>query len=94
LALAVRPAAYSGASGEVAVGASLDRSPSLAVPPAVGAGVPAADPYVQDVDAALEALREAGAVALRPPTDMPWGERLAFVQDAEGNIVTVAAAAT
>jgi lactoylglutathione lyase len=43
--------------------------------------------YVEDVDATFAAL---GAAALREPADMPWGERIAFVADPEGNVVTLA----
>ncbi|MEA2151669.1 MAG: hypothetical protein QOD69_3499 [Solirubrobacteraceae bacterium] len=49
--------------------------------------------YVGDVDATVAELRDAGAAVLRDPADMPWGERVAFLQDPEGNVVTVAAAA-
>lgn len=50
--------------------------------------------YVDDVDASLRALRSFSPAprVLREPADMPWGERLAFVQDPEGNIVTLAMA--
>lgn len=48
--------------------------------------------YVDDVDECLTALREGTprATPLREPADMPWGERIAFVQDPEGNVVTLA----
>jgi len=46
--------------------------------------------YVEDVDATFNELRDAGTVTLREPADMPWGERLAFVEDPEGNVVTLA----
>ena len=46
--------------------------------------------YVTDVDAVLDTLRGSDVTIVREPTDMPWGERLAFVQDPEGNIVTLA----
>lgn len=46
--------------------------------------------YVEDVDATFAELRAAGIATLREPADMPWGERLAFVQDPEGNVVTLA----
>ena len=46
--------------------------------------------YVEDIHAALAQAREAHATVLREPADMPWGERLAFVRDPEGNIVTLA----
>jgi len=46
--------------------------------------------YVDDVDAVLERLRAAGVAVLREPEDMPWGERIAFVADPDGNPVTLA----
>jgi lactoylglutathione lyase len=46
--------------------------------------------YVDDVDVALTRLRDNGAKVLREPADMPWGERVAFVCDPEGNVVTLA----
>jgi lactoylglutathione lyase len=46
--------------------------------------------YVEDLDATLAGLRGAGVTTLRDPADMPWGERLAFVEDPEGNVVTLA----
>ena len=42
--------------------------------------------YVADVDATVARLDS----VLRAPADMPWGERVAFVTDPEGNIVTLA----
>ena len=50
--------------------------------------------YVDDVDQAVRELRGAGATVLRDPSDMPWGERVAFVADPEGNIVSLAARPT
>lgn len=47
--------------------------------------------YVDDVDAATDELRRAGAPVLREPADMPWGERLAYVADPDGNPVALAA---
>jgi lactoylglutathione lyase len=49
--------------------------------------------YVEDVDATVAALREAGVTIVREPADMPWGERLGFVADPEGNLVSLANAA-
>ncbi len=43
--------------------------------------------YVNEVDRTASDLRSGGASVLREPTDMPWGERVAFVADPEGNIV-------
>jgi lactoylglutathione lyase len=47
--------------------------------------------YVDDVDARVADLRAAGATIVREPADMPWGERVAFVADPEGNLVSLAA---
>lgn len=46
--------------------------------------------YVEDVDAVVEQLRSAGATVLREPADMFWGERVAYVADPEGNLVSLA----
>jgi lactoylglutathione lyase len=47
--------------------------------------------YVDDVDETVAALREAGTSVVREPADMPWGERVGFVADPEGNLVSLAA---
>lgn len=47
--------------------------------------------YVPDVDAVTAELRGSGVPVLRPPEDMPWGERLAYVSDPDGNPVALAA---
>ncbi|WEK04183.1 MAG: VOC family protein [Candidatus Devosia phytovorans] len=39
---------------------------------------------VDDVDAALEAL---AAPVVMAPVDQPWGERAAYVEDPDGNLV-------
>jgi lactoylglutathione lyase len=46
--------------------------------------------YVEDLDAAVAALRAARATVHRESADMPWGERIAFLADPEGNLVTLA----
>jgi lactoylglutathione lyase len=48
--------------------------------------------YVEDVDAAVAVLRERGERVVREPVDMPWGERVAFAADPEGNLVSLASA--
>jgi lactoylglutathione lyase len=47
--------------------------------------------YVADVDAAITSMQAGGVPVLRMPENMPWGERVAFVSDPEGNPVTLAA---
>jgi lactoylglutathione lyase len=49
--------------------------------------------YVEDVDAAVAEAPAAGGRVLREAADMPWGERVAFVGDPEGNVVSLAAPA-
>jgi lactoylglutathione lyase len=48
--------------------------------------------YVDDVDEAARAARAAGAPVLLEPGDQPWGERVAYVADPDGNLVMLAAA--
>ena len=47
--------------------------------------------YVNDVDATVDGMRSAGVKVIRGPEDMPWGERVAYVTDPDGNPVTLAA---
>jgi catechol 2,3-dioxygenase-like lactoylglutathione lyase family enzyme len=46
--------------------------------------------YVADVDALIPALEADGIEVVQPPTDMPWGERVAMVRDPDGNPVSLA----
>jgi lactoylglutathione lyase len=45
--------------------------------------------YVDDLDATVDALRGRATIH-REAADMPWGERIAFLADPEGNLVTLA----
>ena len=47
--------------------------------------------YADDVDAAAERLRAAGAEEVLPPTDQDWGERLCTFRDADGHLIHVGA---
>ncbi|HWT23930.1 MAG TPA: VOC family protein [Solirubrobacteraceae bacterium] len=49
--------------------------------------------YADDVDAAAERLAARGATPVTAPRSMPWGERLAFFADPDGNLIHVAAQA-
>ena len=42
---------------------------------------------VDDVDASLRARRRRGFEQVTPPADMPWGERIAWIADPDGNLV-------
>jgi lactoylglutathione lyase len=46
--------------------------------------------YVSDLEAAVAELVEGGGEVLREPAGMPWGERLAYLADPEGNVVALA----
>jgi lactoylglutathione lyase len=45
--------------------------------------------YTDDTEAAAKRLREAGVEQLTAPRAMPWGERLAFFADPDGNLIHV-----
>jgi lactoylglutathione lyase len=47
--------------------------------------------YAEDTDAAAERLRSLGVRQLTAPREMPWGEKLAFFEDPDGNLVHVTA---
>lgn len=47
--------------------------------------------YVPDVDELVRRLRDQGVRILVPPTNEPWVERLAYVEDSEGNAIMLAA---
>ena len=47
--------------------------------------------YAEDCDAAVDRLRAAGTVISEEPADQPWGERMARVEDPDGNEVVIGA---
>ena len=47
--------------------------------------------YVDDLDATIAAHRD---TLVREPRDMPWGERVAYLRDPDGNPVVLAQAPT
>jgi lactoylglutathione lyase len=67
----------------------MDGSPALhgqALRPASGHRIELCA-YVDDVDATVARLAAAGAPVMLAPTDTPWGERVAYVADPDGNLV-------
>jgi lactoylglutathione lyase len=46
--------------------------------------------YVEDVDSEVERLRATTSAILCEPASMPWGERVAYVTDPDGNPVALA----
>ena len=47
--------------------------------------------YVEDVDEVVDAARAAHAQVLLEPADQPWGERVAYIADPDGNLVMLTA---
>jgi lactoylglutathione lyase len=43
--------------------------------------------YVDDVDAMYERAGERGLEQVVAPADMPWGERVAYIADPDGNLL-------
>lgn len=43
--------------------------------------------YVEDVDAVVSRLRAAQVPILLEPVEQPWGERVAYVADPDGNLL-------
>jgi lactoylglutathione lyase len=60
------------------------------IPPGAGRGFELCI-YVPDVDEALSRAQRSGVRTLVAPVDQPWGERLAYVQDPEGNTLMLCA---
>ena len=42
--------------------------------------------FLDDADAAYEALKARGVHFIKPPTTQPWGQRTAYFTDPDGNI--------
>ena len=43
--------------------------------------------YVPDLDAAVAAAPHSGGQVAVPPTDTPWGERVAYLRDPQGTMI-------
>lgn len=44
---------------------------------------------IDDIDAEIGRLTDAGVMVIEPPTDRPWGHRDATIQDPDGLIITL-----
>ena len=42
--------------------------------------------FLNDVDKEYEELRQKGVHFIKPPTTFPWGQRIAYFEDPEGNL--------
>jgi lactoylglutathione lyase len=47
--------------------------------------------YVDSVDETVAAARRSGVAVVLAPVDQPWGERVAYLEDPDGNLVMLAA---
>jgi lactoylglutathione lyase len=79
-----------GAVGIADVSSSADQLHGLPVRPVSGLRFELCI-YTDDVDAAFAELRAAGVPVLAEPADQPWGERLGYVEDPDGNPVHITA---
>lgn len=66
------------------LGARYQRTTPAAPPPAFEIGL-----GVEDVQAAFDRAIRAGAAAVRTPTQMPWGQTIAYVRDPGGALVVL-----
>lgn len=46
-------------------------------------------PNYTDVDKEYKRVVDAGATAVFPPADMPWGQRTSYVGDPDGNLIEI-----
>jgi lactoylglutathione lyase len=46
--------------------------------------------YTDDLDGDLARLRAAGTPIHRQPEDQPWGERMCYIADPDGNLIMLA----
>jgi lactoylglutathione lyase len=86
----------SGGYGELETGATALAFASRAMlremgknpqPPALAAPASEIALVTDDVAAAVARAVAAGATAVQPPTEMPWGQTIAYVGDANGFLV-------
>jgi lactoylglutathione lyase len=65
--------------------------PHHGLPMQLGAGAFELCVYTDDVDDAVAQLRTAGHAVLYEPANQPWGQRMAYVADPDGNPVMICA---
>ena len=64
--------------------------------PAQAQGAPRCELYllVDDLPAALDRARSAGATTVSPTTDRDWGHRVAYFADLDGHVIALASVLT
>jgi predicted enzyme related to lactoylglutathione lyase len=84
------PAFYVGLRiGNAELGIVTDGEADLAAPQRILLNVNVADLGVGDVESLLEHVEPLGGRVLGPSSDMPWGQRVAHIQDPDGNTVNL-----
>ncbi len=58
-------------------------------PPGQGSSEIAVVVEREEVDGLYRRAVEAGATALKPPADQPWGQRVSYVRDPDGHLVEI-----
>ncbi len=85
------PAFYVGLQiGNAELGVVADGEARVDAPQRILLNVNVSDLNVGDVDGLLEHVEALGGRVLGPPNDMPWGQRVAHIQDPDGNTVNLA----
>ena len=75
--------------GNAELGIVTDREADIAAPQRILLNVNVADLGVGDVQGLLEHVEPLGGRVLGPPSGMPWGQRVAHIQDPDGNTVNL-----
>ena len=75
--------------GNAELGIVTDGEADIAAPQRILLNVNVGDLGVGGVEALLEHVEPLGGRVLGPPSDMPWGQRVAHIQDPDGNTVNL-----
>jgi predicted enzyme related to lactoylglutathione lyase len=85
------PAFYFGLQiGNAELGMVADGDADIAAPQRILLNINVADLGVGTVESLLAHVGTLGGRVLGPPNDMPWGQRVAHIQDPDGNTVNLA----
>jgi len=75
--------------GDAELGVVADGDAHIDAPQRILLNVNVSDLKVGDVASLLEHVAALGGRVLGPPNDMPWGQRVAHIQDPDGNTVNL-----
>jgi predicted enzyme related to lactoylglutathione lyase len=84
------PAFYVGLQiGNAELGVVADGDAHLDAPQRILLNVNVSDLGVGNVAGLLDHVEALGSRVLGPPSDMPWGQRVAHIQDPDGNTINL-----